>query len=444
MTPTRTIPQQPWMADPDLQAVFAALQAPGDPVPALLCVGGCVRDVLMDRPVVDVDLATIHPPDITLARLEAAGIAVLEIGIEHGTVVARFGHKLFQITTLRVDVETDGRHATVAYTDDWAVDASRRDFTMNALYGDLDGNVYDPLGGADDIAERQVRFIGNANDRIEEDALRILRFFRFHAQFDLPAFDTEGLTACCRRFDLLANLSGERIREELFKILLAPEDGRILNSPAFRDLFKALFPVDATHFHLAFVATREDALGKPDPLRRLSALVPDPASVAAAATRLRLSKADTARLTGMAEIPPGMTPKLYPHTRKLRLYALGPDMWRDVVILCWARAEALVALKNWANEGSLAWKPSDAEVVPDADWMELLGFPETWSVPTFPLQGADVLARGVPQGPEVGRHLAVVENWWMIRDFKPDHAACVAKLKRRLRWAGLRRRLGFG
>ena len=157
MTPTTTIPQQPWMADPDLQAVFAALQGDGDPVPSVLCVGGCVRDVLMDRPVVDVDLATIHPPDITMARLAAAGIDVLEIGIEHGTVVARFGHKLFQITTLRVDVETDGRHAQVAYTDDWTADASRRDFTMNALYADLDGNVFDPLGGMADVEARRVR-----------------------------------------------------------------------------------------------------------------------------------------------------------------------------------------------------------------------------------------------------------------------------------------------
>ena len=152
------------MADRDLHAVFAALQGASDPAPSVLCVGGCVRDALMDRPVVDVDLATVHPPDVTLARLKAAGIGVLGIGIEHGTVVARFGHKLFQITTLRVDVETDGRHARVAYTNDWETDASRRDFTMNALYTDLDGNVYDPLGGADDIAARRVRFIGDPRE----------------------------------------------------------------------------------------------------------------------------------------------------------------------------------------------------------------------------------------------------------------------------------------
>lgn len=423
------------MADRDLHAVFAALQGAGDPVPAILCVGGCVRDALMDRPVVDVDLATVHPPDVTLARLTAAGIAVLEIGIEHGTVVARFGHKLFQITTLRVDVETYGRHARVAYTDDWAADASRRDFTMNALYADLDGNVYDPLGGADDIAARRVRFIGNADERIQEDALRILRFFRFHAQFDSAAFDSDGLAACRAHFDMLANLSGERIRDELFKILLSPATGWMLDHMEYLDFFLELFPADEKPelaYSLAFIGARERALDEADPLRRLAMLLPDREGAVSAAARLHLSNADTARLTAMASIPPGMTPKLYPHTRKLRLYDLGADAWRDAVILSWARAEARAA------------EFAEADVAEDSDWLELLRFPETWPVPVFPLLGADVLACGVPQGPEIGRHLAAVENWWMIRDFKPDHAACVARLRRRLRWAGFWKRLGLG
>lgn len=436
MTPTETIEQQAWMADRDLHAVFAALQGAGDPVPAVLCVGGCVRDALMGRPVVDVDLATIHPPDITLARLKAAGIDVLEIGIEHGTVVARFGHKLFQITTLRVDVETDGRHAKVAYTDDWTADASRRDFTMNALYGDLDGNVFDPLDGMADVDARRVRFIGDPDARIEEDALRILRFFRFHAQFNSLSYDAQGLAACRARFELLARLSSERIRDELFKILLAPATDRLLNEIEFLDLFLELFPAEEKPelaFSLAFIAARENALAMPDPLRRLAMLLPDPEGAAAAAARLRLSNADAARLNAMAAIPPGLTPKLYPHTRKLRLYALGPDAWRDAVILSWAQAEARAAEF-----------PDHGEVPPEADWLDLLRFPETWAVPVFPLQGADVIAAGVAQGPEVGRHLAAVENWWMIRDFRPDHAACVARLRRRLRWVGFWRRLGLG
>ena len=433
MTPSRTIEQQRWMADRDLRAVFAALQVDGDPAPAVLCVGGCVRDALMDRPVVDVDLATVHPPETVKARLAEAGIQTLDIGIDHGTVVASFETKQFQITTLRVDVETDGRHATVAYTDDWTADASRRDFTMNALYADLDGNVFDPLGGMADVEARRVRFIGDPNERIQEDALRILRFFRFHAQFDLPAFDEPGLAACRDHFDLLADLSGERVRDELFKILMAPATGWMRNEAALFDLFPKLFPAEPAlevAAGLSFIAAREDALELRDPLRRLAMLLPGPDGAAAAATRLRLSNADAARLRSMGGCPPGMTPKLYPHTRKLRLYALGPDAWRDAVVLSWARAEA-------AAEAA-----PDVQVAPEADWLELLRFPEQWTVPEFPLKGADVIAAGVPEGPEIGRHLAAVENWWMIRDFRPDHAACLAKLKRRLRWSWLRRLFG--
>lgn len=439
MTPTRTIPQQPWMADPDLRAVFAALQTGEDPVPAVLCVGGCVRDALMDRPVVDVDLATIHPPDITRARLEGAGIDVLEIGIEHGTVVARFGHKLFQVTTLRVDVETDGRHAQVAYTDDWAADASRRDFTMNALYADLAGNVFDPLGGADDIAARRVRFIGDANARIDEDALRILRFFRFHAQIEDGEIDPDGLAACRANFNRLAKLSGERIREELFKILLSPATTWMLSDADYVELFQILLPETqnaGSTYGLSFLADLEQVHDRPDPLRRLAAMLERTDDAPAIAARLRLSNKDAARLEKMAAPPPGMTPKLYPHTRKLRLHALGRDAWRDAVLLSWAREK-----HRWLDAGTDGFV---TEVASDDKWLDLLGFPETWSPPAFPLQGADVLALGVPQGADVGRHLAAIENWWMIRDFKPDRAACIAKLKRRLRWIGLRRRMGLG
>jgi poly(A) polymerase len=439
MTPTQTIPQQAWMADRDLQAVFAALQADDDPDPAILCVGGCVRDALMGRPVVDVDLATVHSPDITLTRLKAAGIATLEIGIEHGTVVARFGHKLFQITTLRVDVETDGRHAQVAYTDDWAKDASRRDFTMNALYAELDGNVFDPLGGAEDIAARRVRFIGDASERIREDALRILRFYRFHAQIEDGEIDSDGLAACRASFDLIANLSGERVREELFKILLSPAASWMLRDANYVELLEAVLPetrhVDHT-YGLSFLAGIEGPHDSPDPLRRIGAMIANADDAAALAVRLRLSNKEAARLGRMAETPPGMTPNLRPHTRKLRLYEMGSDAWRDAVLLRWAQEKH--RLLDAGTDGAAIEIPSDDT------WLTLLQFPETWPVPAFPLQGADVLALGVAQGPDVGQHLAAVENWWLIREFKPDHAACTAKLKRRLRWVGLWKRLGLG
>ncbi|MBN43447.1 MAG: tRNA nucleotidyltransferase [Alphaproteobacteria bacterium] len=435
MIPTQKIEQQEWMTDRDLHAVFAVLQGSGDPATAVLCVGGCVRDALMGRAVVDVDLATVHPPDIVMARLAAAEIDVLKIGIEHGTVVARFGKKLFQITSLRVDEETDGRHATVSYTDDWIADASRRDFTMNALYAKLDGNVFDPLGGSDDIVARRIRFIGDPHARIEEDALRILRFYRFHAELGLPTFDGPGLAACRKYFDRLARLSGERIRKELFKILMSPAPGRMLEGAEFLDLFSTLLPtVDSTGpvFGLAFIGARENALGMPDPLRRLAIFLRGAGDAAAAAARLRLSNDATVRLTVMAAHSPRMTPSLYPRTRKRRLYELGVDAWKDAVILSWARADARAA------------EFSDIDIAPLGDWLDLLRFPEAWPIPAFPIQGADVLALGVPQGPEIGRLLTMVENWWITRDFRPGRAGCLAQLRRRLWLMGLRKRLGFG
>ena len=417
MTPTNTIPQQTWMADHDLQAVVVALQGEGDPVPSVLCVGGCVRDALMDRPVVDVDLATIHPPDITQARLKAAGIDVLEIGIEHGTVVARFGHKLFQITTLRVDVETDGRHARVAYTDDWAADASRRDFTMNALYADLDGNVFDPLGGAVDIAARRVRFIGDAHERIKEDALRILRFFRFHAQIEDGEIDADGLSACRDSAGALETLSGERVREELFKLLSAADPAATWKMLLDAQILKTEMPTLTRNDQLAGLVTVEGVVAAADPLRRLAALMEGGTSADTIAARLRLSNRDGARLrelkTGAADINPDL-----PHDAwKTRLYVNGTDRWRDVVLLNWAEELA---------DGRTGDRPRVD------GWRALVAFPDTWPIPTIPIRGADVLAAGVPEGPEVSRFLKDVEGWWVEGDFTADRGACLAELARRI------------
>ncbi|MDA0786290.1 MAG: CCA tRNA nucleotidyltransferase [Proteobacteria bacterium] len=405
------------MADRDLHAVFAALQGASDPAPSVLCVGGCVRDALMDRPVVDVDLATVHPPDVTLARLKAAGIGVLGIGIEHGTVVARFGHKLFQITTLRVDVETDGRHARVAYTNDWETDASRRDFTMNALYTDLDGNVYDPLGGADDIAARRVRFIGDANKRIEEDALRILRFFRFHAQIEDGEIDPDGLAACADRAGDLANLSGERIREEIFKLLVAADpvvtwqmllDARILDMALL-----ALTRRD----RLAGLVTVEGVVAAADPVRRLAALMDGGANVDDMVARLRLSNRDGERLRDLKTGAIDINPDLPQDAWKARLYKAGGDSWRDTVMM------------NWAGE--LADGRTGDRLRVDA-WRALEAFPATWPVPVLSVRGADVIALGVPEGPEVSRLLKDIESWWIEGGFVAERGACLAELKRRV------------
>lgn len=404
------------MADRDLHAVFAALQGDGDPVPSILCVGGCVRDALMGRSVVDVDLATIHPPDNTLARLAAADIAVLEIGIEHGTVVARFGSALFQITTLRVDVETDGRHARVAYTDDWTADASRRDFTMNALYADLDGNVFDPLGGGGDVAARRVRFIGDAHERIQEDALRILRFFRFHAQIEDGEIDPEGLAACRALAGELAGLSGERVRAELFKLLAAADpaatwkmllDARILDTE-----LPALTRCDL----LAGLVTVEGAVAAADPLRRLASLMDVGASPGDIAARLRLSNRQRQRLQALTARAEDINPDLPRGAWRTRLYEVGADGWRDCAVL------------NWAGEIADG-RTGDRRRV--ETWHALVALPDAAPVPDFPVRGADVIAAGVAEGPEISRLLKEVEAWWVAGNFIADRDACLAELARR-------------
>lgn len=423
MTPTQTIERQDWMADRDLRSVFAALQTPGDPAPALMCVGGCVRDALMGRRVVDVDLATVHLPETTKARLADAGIDTLDIGIAHGTVVARFGHKLFQITTLRADVETDGRRATVAYIGDWAADAARRDFTMNALYADLDGDVYDPLGGAGDIAARRVRFIGSPHERIKEDALRILRFFRFHAQIEDGEIDTEGLVACRENAGALAGLSGERIRDEIFKLLATADPARTWGVMLEARVPLTELPALTRRERLAALVTVEGVAASADPVRRLAALVDDTDDDAArtavcdsVADRLRLATVDRDRLRAMLSRARDLSPDLPEQDRKTRLYSIGDGGWRDAVLL------------DWATELS-GGETGDRSRV--EGWRDLFAFPESWRVPVLPVRGADVLAAGVPEGPAVSSLLKAVEDWWIGGGFAADRAACLAELTRR-------------
>jgi len=470
LEPAKTIDIQPWMTDADTRAVMGALAAPDMEGPAALFVGGCVRDTLMGRDVVDIDIATAHPPDEVVRRLETAGIGYHTNGIDHGTVAAHGEDRLLEITTLRVDVETHGRHATVAYTDDWTADAARRDFTINALYMDMDGHVFDPLGGMADVDARRVRFIGDANERIHEDALRILRFFRFHAQLDVSVLDPDGLAACRDNAALLDNLSGERIRDELFKLLVAPGAMRMLDNEAYPEMLQVLFPGLPNVFAgegLSSLIVIEQDHDRPDPLRRLVAVVENwpwrkqEAAVAIRSemelmsSRLRLSKSDSRRVVKMIERPRGLTPErtevrpfVWSHLEALlptprmwslrrriseeknrdrryfaELYVLDDTAWRDAVLLNWAAhaAEVLEA----SVEGARMKK------IPDDAWLDLLKLPERKPRPEYPLQGRDVLDLGVPQGPEISRLLGEVEQWWIDGGFVADRKTCLAELKRR-------------
>jgi poly(A) polymerase len=306
---------------------------------------------------------------------------------------------------LRRDVETFGRRARVAFTGDWEADAARRDFTMNALYADADGTVYDPTGGLEDLARGHVRFVGDPRARIAEDVLRLLRFFRFHAHYGRGAPDKAALAACRAFAPQVKTLSGERVRAELFRLLEAKEPARITALMARQGVLRHVVPGFTNHRRLAAVAKRE---AKPDPLRRLAAGLSLPARKAEAlADRLRLSNAERARLEAMLAMP-RPTPRMTPRERRRLLYRVGPDAYRDRALLAgYPRLAASVA------------KP-----------------------PRLPVQGRDLLACGVQPGPEVGRLLAAVERWWIGRDFRPSRAQCLKYAQGLMRGRGTARPSG--
>ena len=384
-------------------------------------VGGCVRDAIVQRPVVDIDIATAEPPERVMELLEAAGIKAIPTGIGHGTVSAVVDSRKFEITTLRRDVETDGRHARVEYIDDWVADAQRRDFTINTLSSTPGGDVYDPLGGMDDLGRGQVRFVGIPSMRIEEDLLRLLRFFRFQAAYGRPPVDPDALSACRIMSPRLGELSGERVRDEMFRILLAPDPADTAVLMRGVGVFDALLPEAGDVGRLRMLTWLEgSALNMesvaPDVLRRLSALL-DPeagsAGAEAVAARFRLSNRDAVRLAAASE-PVQITADTDAPGRVRALQRSGAEGVRDASLLAWA--------------GELALTPRLPAERTSA-WRAILEAAEAWTPLAFPLGGRDVTDLGVSPGPTVGRLLAAVEAWWEESDYEPGHNACLEKLK---------------
>jgi poly(A) polymerase len=397
-----------WLDLPETQAVFAALAARGFTARA---VGGAVRNSLAGRPVADVDLATDARPTQVIAAAEAAGLKSIPTGLAHGTVTVVAGGRPFELTTLRKDVETHGRHATVAFTDDWAEDAKRRDFTLNAIYCDADGTLFDPLGGYPDLVARRVRFIGDAGERIREDYLRILRFFRLTAEFaDGPA-DAESLAACVRERAGLAILSAERVRVELLRMLAAPRGPEIAALMQDYGLLPAVLGAAPRPTLLARLAAIETALGlAPDPALRLAALAVEiPEDAVRLRERLRLSNEQAAKLLRASWCSPDtdLCPSRSEAPAKVYLYLLGQAAYQERVLIGWVRS-------GGAPE--------------DQSWRHLLDLPERWPRPLFPIRGADVLALGVPPGPRVGEILRTLTDSWIDGGFAADEAALRVKL----------------
>jgi poly(A) polymerase len=400
MNEVRVLDDAPWLRSGPTARVLELLNGNGEEARV---VGGAVRNALLKIPAGDIDIATTALPAEVMRRAKAAGIKSVPTGVDHGTVTLVVDAQPFEITTLREDTETFGRKAKVAFGRDWVVDAERRDFTINGLSVDAGGVVHDHVGGLDDIAAKRVRFIGDPDQRIAEDYLRILRFFRIHAAFGAGEPDRAGLLACIRARAGLATLSAERVRMEMVKLMVAEGAAGAIGAMVEGGLLLPIFGGVAYTGPLATMIAAERLLElKPDAVRRLGALaVAVTEDARRVAMRLRLSNAETKaldsmghrwwRLAGMDEA-----------TARRRLYRLGEERYRDRLMLAWARAGG------------------DAN---SAQWRELATLPERWSAPKFPLKAADFIARGIAQGPALGQVLALAEDAWLAADFALDEAA---------------------
>jgi poly(A) polymerase len=419
---TQRIEPQAWMTAPETRAVIAALTAEGAEV---RFVGGCVRDALAGRPVKDVDLATPDRPERVMALIEAAGLKAVPTGLDHGTVTAVSGHRPYEITTLRRDVETDGRRARVAFTDDWEADAARRDLTFNALSCSPDGRLYDPFGGRADLAAGRVRFVGDPRARIREDYLRLLRFFRFQAHYGRLPPDPAILAVARELAPRLAGLSGERIRAELLRLLEAPEPLPVLETMIGDGILEPILPEIAGTAVLASLL-QLDLPEAADPVLRLGALLlPGAEEARRVAQRLRLSNAEAAELLMLGEpeavlgeaaavLIRGRDDPAVRHALSIALYRHGPERFRAALTIGCAR---LLAADPTGRAMALAGLAA-AFAVADA-----------WRPRRFPLAGRDVLALGYSAGPDVGSLLRAVEDWWIAEDFAPDRAACLERLR---------------
>jgi poly(A) polymerase len=390
----------PWLRESSLAQLLLALDRDGEEARV---VGGAVRNTLLGLPHGDIDIATTALPTEVIARAEAAGFKAVPTGIEHGTVTVVASGKPFEVTTLREDVETYGRKAKVVFGRDWKRDAERRDFTINALFLARDGTVHDPVGGLADLEARRVRFIGDAATRIAEDYLRILRFFRFHAFYGEGALEAAGLAACIAARGGMEQLSRERVRMELMKLLLAPHV-----VPALAAMTEAgiLGPVLGGVPYLASLANMikvEAACGFPgDAVRRLGALAVWVAEDAERLRqRLRLFNAEHERLASMGEAWWRLERAMDEQAARALIYRIGPELFVERALLAWTRAP----------EGAA-----------DEAWRALVMLPERWRAPQFSLKATDFLTRGIAKGPALGRALAAAEAAWIAAGFPHDRA----------------------
>lgn len=395
---------QSWFREETVRKVMAALAQNGQ---AARFVGGCVRDSLCGRPVHDIDIATPHPPQVVQHLLEAQGIKVIPTGIEHGTLSAVHNGKTFEITTLRSDISSDGRRAIVAFTQSWLEDAKRRDFTFNAMSLESDGTLHDPFNGRDDLAQGIVRFVGSARERIREDYLRLLRFFRFNAYYGKATPDAETLLACREEAHGLDQLSGERIATEMLRLLAAPHPAKWIRLMQRHHVLDHLIAQAQDPHALEMLCAFEEA---PDALRRLAVLLPQGReAVMRLATRWRLSNVQKQRLLRARAPEEALRPTVSVAGLRGYLYRYGAEAARDQLFIYWAE-------KQFSGIG-----PQEQALLSEIDRWEKSPCP-------FPLSGRDLMARGYASGPELGQVLKSVEDWWCAQGCQADKAACLTYL----------------
>jgi poly(A) polymerase len=390
-----------WLTSGPLARLLEVLDRDGEEARV---VGGAVRNALIDMPVHEVDVATTTVPNEVVKRVTAAGFKPVPTGIEHGTVTVVVDRQPFEVTTLRQDVETDGRHAKVAFGRDWKTDAERRDFTMNALSVTRDGTVHDYTSGLADLATRSVRFIGDPKKRIEEDYLRILRFFRFHAAYSNGGHPyAEGLAACIAGRDGLDQLSRERVRMEVMKLMVAPHAVPTLIAMADSGLLLHVLGGASYLGSFENMAKVEAAIGiAPDPVQRLGALGVWVTEDAERLTqKLRLHNVEQERLVSMAEGWRRITPERGEAAARTLIYRLGPEAFTDHALLGWARSQASAS---------------------DPNWHAMTTMPQRWTAPVFPLKAADFIKRGIDKGPVLGVTLRAAETRWIAAGFPDDQA----------------------
>jgi poly(A) polymerase len=407
-----------WLRRGEVQDLLAQLGRDGEEARV---VGGAVRNELLHLGVDEIDVATTAVPDEVVRRVEQVGWKAVPTGIEHGTITVVIDGKPFEVTTLRQDVETYGRKAKVVFGRDWAADAQRRDFTVNALSASADGTVYDYVGGLADLAARRVRFIGDPGKRIAEDYLRILRFFRFHAWYGAGAPDAAGLHACIAARGGLETLSRERVRMELLKLLLAPHATPALAIMAEVGLLVAVLGVVPHLASYENTVKAEAAMGlAADAVRRLGALaVLVREDAERLGERLRLSNAEAGRLNALETWWRVSPDRGEPAARAL-LYRIGSESFVDCVLVAWSRSKAGAA---------------------DRTWHACAALPQRWTAPVFPLKAADMMSRGIAAGPTLGAVLRLAEEFWIEADFPADRAALDAIADRAAREADIRLRL---